>query len=251
MRNVEAANNMLKRIRLILGDQLNSNHSWFQKMDDSVTYVLMEIRSETDYATHHIQKIVGFFVAMRNFATELQSKNHNVIYFRLNDEHNLQSIDKNLNYLIEKENFTHFEYQLPDEYRVDELLKNFCQTLSISSFVVDSEHFMSYRKELGDFFKGKKSFLMESFYHMMRKKHNILMQGDKPLTGKWNYDGENRKKLPKEHKPTPPLVFNTNVSEIVSEIQKTNIKTIGTIDSKNFVWPTTRTGIFRIIRLSS
>ena len=232
---------MQKTIRLILGDQLNINHSWFQKTDDSVTYVLMEIRSETDYATHHIQKIVGFFAAMRNFASELQSKNHNVIYFRLNDENNLQSFDKNLNYLIEKENFTHFEYQLPDEYRLDELLKNFCQTLSISSSVLDSEHFMSSRKELGDFFEGKKSFLMESFYHMMRKKHNILMQGDKPLTGKWNYDGENRKKIPKEHKPTPPLVFNTDVSEIISEIQKTNIKTIGTIASKNFVWPTTRT----------
>lgn len=81
---------------------------------------------------------------------------------------------------------------------------------------------------------------MESFYHMMRKKHNILMQGDKPLTGKWNYDGENRKKLPAAHKPTSPLVFNNNVSKIAAEINKTNIKTIGTIDPKNFVWPTTR-----------
>ena len=59
---------MQKTIRLILGDQLNSNHSWYQNVDDSVTYVMMEIRSETDYATHHIQKIVGFFSAMQNFA---------------------------------------------------------------------------------------------------------------------------------------------------------------------------------------
>ena len=87
---------------------------------------------------------------------------------------------------------------------------------------------------LGNFFEGKKTFLMESFYHMMRKKHNVLMQGDKPLTGKWNYDGENRKKLPKDHKPTPPLVFNNDVSEIVAEINKTNIKTIGNVDAKNF-----------------
>ena len=231
---------MSKTIRLLLGDQLNSNHSWFQKSDDSITYVLMEIRSETDYATHHIQKIVGFFAAMRNFAAELKQKNHNVIYYHLNDENNLQAFDKNLNQLIEKEKFTHFEYQLPDEYRLDELLKSFCKSLSISTSVVDSEHFLSTRNELGNFFEGKKTLLMESFYHMMRKKHNILMQGDKPLTGKWNYDGDNRKKLPKDHKPTSPLVFNTDVSEIVSEIQKTDIKTIGTIDAKNFVWPTTR-----------
>jgi len=190
---------MKKTLRLILGDQLNINHSWYQTVDDSVTYVLMEIRTETDYATHHIQKIVGFFSAMQNFAKELEAKNHNVIYFHLNDDNNLQSFDKNIQQLIEKEGFTNFEYQLPDEYRLDELLKHFCKTLSISNSVTDSEHFMSSREELGDFFEGKKTFLMESFYHMMRKKHNILMQGDKPLTGKWNYDGENGKKDHAQH----------------------------------------------------
>ena len=231
---------MSKKVRLILGDQLNSNHSWFKTTDDSVTYVLMEIRTETDYALHHIQKIVGFFAAMQAFALDLKQKNHQVIYFHLNDSSNLQSFDKNIRHLIEKENFTHFEYQLPDEYRLDQLLQTFCKTLSIVTSVSDSEHFMSSRNELGHFFEGKKTFLMESFYHMMRKKHSILMQGDKPLTGKWNYDGENRKKLPKNHKPTPPLVFNTDVSKIVAEIKKTNIKTIGNIDDKHFVWPTTR-----------
>ena len=69
-----------KILRLILGDQLNSQHSWFNTVDNAITYVLMEVRSETDYATHHIQKIVGFFAAMQNFALELQEKNHNVIY---------------------------------------------------------------------------------------------------------------------------------------------------------------------------
>jgi len=66
------------------------------------------------------------------------------------------------------------------------------------------------------------------------------MEGDKPLTGQWNYDSDNRKKLPKDHKPTPPLVFNNDVSEIYNEIATTNIKTIGTIDAKNFVWPVNR-----------
>ncbi|MEY4818877.1 MAG: hypothetical protein RLZZ23_1650, partial [Verrucomicrobiota bacterium] len=40
-------------IRLILGDQLNPEHSWFGKKDASVTYVFMEVRSETDYVVHH------------------------------------------------------------------------------------------------------------------------------------------------------------------------------------------------------
>ena len=64
---------------------------------------------------------------------------------------------------------------------------------------------------------------MESFYRNMRKKHDVLMDNDKPLNGKWNYDEDNRKKLPKNHKPITPLVFNNNVSEIVAEIEKTDI----------------------------
>ena len=128
---------MSKTLRLVLGDQLNSNHSWFKTIDDSVTYVMMEIRTETDYAKHHIQKIVGFFSAMQEFAAEIQSQQHRVIYIRLNDGNNLQSFEKNIKSLIEKEQFTHFEYQFPDEYRLDEQLKNFCKSLSINSSVCD------------------------------------------------------------------------------------------------------------------
>jgi deoxyribodipyrimidine photolyase-related protein len=230
----------MKTLRLILGDQLNSNHSWYKTIDDSVTYVMMEIRTETDYATHHIQKIVGFFTAMQAFAEDLKLNSHNVIYFHLNDENNLQSFDKNLEKLIAEHKFDTFEYQYPDEYRVDEHLKNFCKALSISSSVVDSEHFYTTRNELGTFFEGKKTFLLESFYRSQRKKHVVLMEGDQPIMGKWNFDGDNRKKLPKDHKPTQPLVFNNDVSKIVAEIEKTNIKTIGTIDAKNFVWPINR-----------
>ena len=48
-------------LRLILGDQLNENHDWFIQPDKKVTYVLMEIRQETNYVTHHIQKVAAFF----------------------------------------------------------------------------------------------------------------------------------------------------------------------------------------------
>jgi deoxyribodipyrimidine photolyase-related protein len=231
---------MNKTLRLILGDQLNSNHSWFKSVDDSVTYVMMEIRTETDYTQHHIQKVVGIFASMRNFAQQLKSNNHNLIYFRLNDENNLQSFQSNIQSLISNHQFTNFEYQLPDEYRVDEDLKQLCNAISISSISVDSEHFFTTRNELGAFFEGKKTFLMESFYRAMRKKHDVLMEDDQPLTGKWNYDSDNRKKLPKDHKPTSPLVFNNDVSDILIEIKKTDIKTIGSLDANNFLWPINR-----------
>ena len=231
---------MNKTLRLILGDQLNSNHSWFKSVDDSVTYVMMEIRTETDYAQHHIQKVVGIFAAMQNFANQLKSNKHNLIYFHLNDVNNIQSFGDNIKNLIIDHHFTEFEYQLPDEYRVDQDLKQLGNSISIPCKSVDSEHFFTSRNELSEFFNGKKTFLMESFYRTMRKKHTILMEGNQPLTGKWNYDSDNRKKLPKDHKPTSPLVFDNNVSDILLEINKTDIKTIGSIDANPFLWPINR-----------
>ncbi len=230
-----------KTLRLILGDQLNINHSWFKTLDASVTNVLMELRSETDYAQHHIQKVVGFFSAMQNFAKELKKLKHQVIYIHLNDKNNLQQFDKNCEALIEKYQFTNFEYQLPDEYRLDKLLKNFTHQLKIKYSVVDSEHFYSSRDELKNLFDGKKMYLMETFYRYMRKKHHVLIiNGDKPLNDKWNFDSDNRQKLPKGHSPTPPLLFSNDVSEIEKEVINAKVKTIGTMDSKNYVWPVNR-----------
>ena len=51
----------MKIVRLILGDQLNQQHSWFNEVNDDVTFIMAEMRQETDYVKHHIQKIVGFF----------------------------------------------------------------------------------------------------------------------------------------------------------------------------------------------
>ncbi|MFT5252946.1 MAG: deoxyribodipyrimidine photolyase-related protein [Flavobacteriales bacterium] len=240
MINAEATNKMSKTVRLILGDQLNSSHSWFNTVDDAVVYVMMEVRSETDYAKHHIQKVVGFFATMQAFYLDLKSKKHEVIYIYLNDEDNLQSFDKNIKSLIAKHQFTHFEYQQPDEFRVDAILKELCSTIAISTAVVDSEHFYTSRTDLADFFEGKKTFILENFYRMLRKKHDVLMEAGQPLTGKWNYDSENRKKLPKNHKPIAPLVFANNVTDILVEVNKTDVKTIGTIDAANFVWPINR-----------
>jgi deoxyribodipyrimidine photolyase-related protein len=228
-------------LRLLLGDQLNINHSWFKNVDSAVTYVLMEIRSETDYARHHIQKVVGIFAAMRAFAAQLESLNHKVIYLHLNDTHNLQQFDKNLEQLIHLHQIKHFEYQLPDEYRVDEQLKQFVTQLSISYKAYDSEHFYTTREELGVFFKGKKTFLLESFYRNMRKKHHVLMMNDvEPLNGQWNFDQENREKLPKNHKAIAPLLFSNKVANIVQDIEKAAVITIGTIDANDFIWPVTR-----------
>ena len=239
---------MAKTLRLILGDQLNHQHSWFKEKNNDVTYILMEVMQEQEYVKHHIQKIVGFFAAMRNFSCELKSLGHQVIYYYLDNEENQQSFDGNINWLIEKLNIEKFEYQFPDEYRLDEQLKSLCKTLKIKSTAVDTEHFFTYREEIKDFFKGKKQFLMENFYRHMRKKYHVLVDSDlKPVGGEWNFDHENRKKYDGKTPLKAPLAFNHDYSEIVNMLQKQKVPNFGNINPKNFNYPTSRTQALKLL----
>lgn len=230
----------MKKLRLILGDQLNHQHSWYQEKDDQTFYVLMEMQQELTYTTHHIQKVIAFFLAMRAFAEHLQKEGHRVVYLRFDDQNNRQSLTGNLLAMITDRGIEKFEYQLPDEYRLDKQLQSFCGGIEIPFEAFDTEHFLTSRTELGDFFKGKKQLLMESFYRNMRKKHDVLMDDGEPVGGKWNYDHENRKKMPEDTFIPQPKGFNRDVSDIVKLLEKEGVKTIGRVNAKEFIWPVTR-----------
>ena len=81
---------MPKTLRLILGDQLNAAHSWFEKVDDDVIYLMMEMRQETDYVKHHVQKVIAFFAAMRSFCKDREAEGHRFHYLKLDDPNNQQ-----------------------------------------------------------------------------------------------------------------------------------------------------------------
>ena len=227
-------------LRLILGDQLNSQHSWFTSTDPDVSYLMMEMRQETDYVNHHVQKVVGFFLAMRHFAEDLQKQGHRVIYLRLDHPDNQQFLAAQLPLLIEKEGITRFEYQLPDEFRLDQLLQSTCASLGIPCQAVDTEHFLTSREFLNDFFKGKKTFLMETFYREMRKKYQVLMDGKEPITGQWNYDQDNRQSLKDKSLLKKAYTHPKQVHELCAMLEKSGVKTIGNIDAEQFPWPTSR-----------
>ncbi|MGD9081348.1 MAG: cryptochrome/photolyase family protein, partial [Desulfobacterales bacterium] len=229
-----------KTLRLILGDQLNEKHTWFRKPENSVIYVLMEIRQETDYVKHHVQKVVAFFAAMRAFAEQLKEKGHTVIYLRLDDPKNQQTIQANLKQLLKEKQFTRFEYLLPDEYRLDIELRKIAKTLSVPWEAVDTAHFFTRRQELQEFFDGKKRYLMESFYRRMRKKHDILMDGGNPLGGRWNFDVENRRRYDGRVSIPKPKLFRNNVGELHKMIEKAGVKTFGTIKPSSLIWPINR-----------
>lgn len=203
---------------------------------------MMEMRQETDYVMHHKQKVAAIFLAMREFAHDLEKAGHLVIYLRLNDPNNLQTLEGNLQHAIQQFGIEKFEYQLPDEYRLDEQLKAFCSKLKIPKQAVDSEHFFTERQDLAQFFKGKKTFLMENFYRAMRKKHNLLMDGDQPEGGQWNFDADNRKKLPSNFPvPMPPqFEYGSVLEEVMKLIDEAGIKTMGNCEPQKFFHPINR-----------
>ena len=230
----------MKTLRLILGDQLNLDHTWFQDVDDQYIYAMFEMRQETDYVRHHIQKVIGFFAAMRSFSSELRDRGHHVIYYQINDKKNTQSLHKNIHNIILAEGIDRFEYLLPDEYRLDDQLQKFCDSLDLPHASFDTEHFYTSRDELAHFFKGKKQYLMESFYRYMRKKHQILMQESQPEGGKWNFDQSNRKKWKGQPEIPKPILFDNSVDEIVEDIKVAGIETIGNWKGDIFPYPITK-----------
>jgi len=230
------------KLKLILGDQLNLQHSWFKEVDSSEVFVLMEMRQETDYAPHHIQKVVAFFGAMRNFSEVLKQAGHQVHYLALDDKANRQQIEANLNFLIEKFNADGFAYMEPDEYRLDQQLKEYVLGLNIPSEVVETEHFMTSRSELTEFFEGKKQLILEFFYRRMRKKFDLLMQLDQPEGGQWNFDKNNRKKWKGTPSIPEPFYPKANDLEALKEmIENAGVKTIGSFDKNQFLYPLSRT----------
>jgi deoxyribodipyrimidine photolyase-related protein len=159
----------------------------------------------------------------------------------LDDPDNPGDLDSLILNVVTESGASRFEYQLPDEFRLDQQLRDLCSTLSIGTSFSDTEHFLTFRDEWAHFFKGKKQYLMESFYRHMRKKGGWLMDehGD-PLGGQWNYDRENRKKIPQDRVVPTPKIWSRDVSELADLIHRNGIRSIGSIDARAYIWPVTR-----------
>ena len=237
-----------KTLRLILGDQLNSGHSWFAHRHDDVVYVLMEMRQETDYVLHHAQKIIAIFAGMRDLARHLTHAGHRVHYLAIDDPANRQSLPANLDFLLAQYQATEFDYQAPDEWRLDQQLALYCRSLgatarakTITARMVDSEHFYTRQDEAAALFTGKKKWLMEHFYRHMRVKHQVLVDAsDKPVGGQWNYDHDNRKSW--KGTPSEPEDFRPrhDHSALWDSISAAGVNSFGEAHAAQFRWPLNR-----------
>ena len=232
-------------VRLLLGDQLNAAHTWWLSPDPDVLTVLMECRQETDYARHHVQKVLAFFLAMRSFAKERIAEGHRVHYLPIDDPDAARPMLDVLRDIVTVCGASAVRFQLPDEWRLDQLFQEATTSwpteLGVIVHVDDTEHFLTSRTDLADHFRGKKQYLMESFYRKMRKQHDVLMDAaGQPEGGTWNYDANNRKKLPKGHVPPAPRLWERDVRALLDTIRAAGVETVGRVDATRFGWPVTR-----------
>ena len=227
-------------LRLILGDQLNARHSWFSGDKDDVLYVIAELRQETDYVPHHLQKVCGFFAAMEHFAHALQKAGFHVLHLTLDDTEQYDSLPTLLTRLCREYRCSSIEYQRPDEYRLAKQLAEM-ENETIALRCAETEHFLLPFDELEQYFTANKHLTMEHFYRQMRRRFNLLMENDKPVGGQWNFDAANRGKLkPADLKEIPaPLLFETDISAIRARLERHKVCTIGEL-SEPFIWPVTR-----------
>ena len=83
--------------------------------------------------------------------------------------------------------------------------------------------------------ESDKRYVMETFYRQMRQRFNVLMKNGQPVGGQWNFDKENRKKLPKNDQPPPPISFAPDeiTQQVMAEVAAFP-NGIGTVDGFDY-----------------
>ena len=158
-------------------------------------------------------------------------------YLRLDDPGNRQTIRDNVLHIIRSQGITRFEYLLPDEYRLNVQLHELTHPCRCpAAQTTPSSDLTRVRKPP-----------MESFYRRMRKRFDVLMEGEQPAGGGWNFDTENRRSYAGRVPIPPPLVFENDVSEIVDTIRGSAVKTFGEIDPRRLIWPIGRPQALKLL----
>ena len=170
---------MTMNLRLILGDQLNLDISSLDGLDAQKDVILMcEVWDEATYVQHHKKKIAFIFSAMRHFAQELKDKGYNVEYTRLDDPDNTGSFHGEVKRVVKVYNPDAVIVTEPSEYRVLEDMKSW--NFNVPVDIRADDRFLCTHDEFANWADGRKQLRMEYFYREMRRKYNILMNGDKP-----------------------------------------------------------------------
>jgi deoxyribodipyrimidine photolyase-related protein len=184
----------------ILGDQLSPHVSAFDGLEPSDCTVLMiESLSRARWMPYHKQKLVLVWAAMRHFAEELHNLGYSVDYHTAQ-----QDLMSPLAAHIQRHRPARIRLMETAEVGRSARLAWLVQSLDVEVEPTPNSMFLSDRAEFGRQAGKKKTLLMETFYRGMRRRTGLLMDGEEPIGGQWNFDRLNRERPPSGHS-FPPI----------------------------------------------
>ena len=192
------------RLILVLGDQLSLTLSALAEGDPARDVVVMaEVMEEGTHVPHHPRKIAFFLTAMRKHAARLQAAGWRVLYSRLDDPDNSQSIAGELLRRAAETGAAEVIATEPGDWRLIAAL----DALPIPVHRFADRRFVAGPHDFADWAQGRKALRMEYFYREMRRRTGLLMDGDQPAGGQWNFDSDNRRPPPDAVRFAGPLRF--------------------------------------------
>jgi len=238
----------VRNLHLIFGDQLDHDSSVFEGFDASRDAVWMaEVDEESEHVWSHKQRIVLFLAAMRHFRDELRAKEIEVIYTELDAHKKTDSFSSRLAIDLRRLKPERVVVTQPGEWRILECAKQVCREQALDCEVRPDTHFFITPKEFQEYAAGRKSLRMEFFYRELRKRFDILMDGDKPVGGDWNYDQKNRasfgKTGPEDPNAGPGHRKDVLTQQVIELVESRFADHPGSLTS--FAWPVTRAEALR------
>ena len=223
---------------VILGNQLFPPR--FLPPASSMPVFMAEDLGLCTYEKHHQQKIVLFLAAMRSYRDELRAEGYDVHYSELDVEDERSYEEKLADAMgqVKAASISHFEIE---DKAMELRLVEFAREQGFERDELESPMFTCSRAEFAKFADGKSRLLMGDFYKERRRKLRILIDGDgQPAGGRWSFDAENRKKLPRSLTPPdiPVLSPAGHVEDVIKLVRKQFADHPGNADE--FAWPVTR-----------
>ncbi|MEL6687366.1 MAG: cryptochrome/photolyase family protein [Pseudomonadota bacterium] len=225
----------------IFADHLSHSLSALQFADKATARILMvEVKEEAESVPHHRKKLIFLFSAMRHFAEELRKDGWSVDYVEPTDSENTHNFTDEVKRALDRHTIEEIIVCQPGNWRVQEAVKSWEEMFDLRVTITPDDRFISTPEEFADWAEGRKQLRMEYFYRDMRRKTGLLMDGDNPEGGQWNYDKENRKP-PKGGMdyPNPPRFEPDDITQAVIDMVKAEFPNrFGSID--DFHWAVTR-----------
>jgi deoxyribodipyrimidine photolyase-related protein len=147
----------------------------------------------------HRQKLILHRASMKRYASALGSK----FQVRYIDAKQLQN-SGDIVTLLKVWNIQSIQLVDPCDDWLESRLRSACNSQGIRCTFLADTSFLTYRSVIQEYTTSRPKLFFTDFYIQQRKRLDILCDGEKPIGGKWSFDPENRKKLPK-NVSVPPI----------------------------------------------